>query len=295
MGNSTAYAAAEAALADIFTGILTAGGAAFASFERGALAEGHAIMARAMGRALERRDAALCADLPSRLRVHDVRERSLATTLGDVSFRWRRLRGRDGETVIPLADELDLPWGARVSPAAEGFLVEAGAEAVEVCGAGGTWVSPQGAAPGEPSKVEIKAMAAYSGKAGRGRKVAREHCVRHGCAAAPATSGPRPWPSSTAGSTSRRSSACAWARAGRAGASGAAPTSRCAWRSRGASTRSTSTGRCSPASTTRPWGLAARGGRQRRREGGGRRAAGGGRRRGPGLQVRAAHGAPAQP
>ena len=101
-----------------FTGILMAGGATFASFERGALAEGHAIMARAMGRALERRDAALCADLPSRLRVHDVRERSLATTLGDVPFRWRRLRGRDGETVIPLADELDLPWGARVSPAA---------------------------------------------------------------------------------------------------------------------------------------------------------------------------------
>ena len=75
---------------------------------------------------MERRHAALCASLPSRLRVHDVRERSLATTLGDVPFRWRRLRGRDGETVIPLVDELDLPWGARVSPAAEKFLVEAG-------------------------------------------------------------------------------------------------------------------------------------------------------------------------
>lgn len=124
MGNSTAAAAAEAALADIFTDILMAGGATFASFEGAVLAEGHRLMARAMGRALERMDAALCASL----RVHDVRERSLATTVGDVSFRWRRLRGPDGAGVVPLADELDLPWGARASPAAESFLVEAGAE-----------------------------------------------------------------------------------------------------------------------------------------------------------------------
>ena len=222
MGNSTASAAAEAALADVFTGILMAGGTDFAAFERDALAEGHAIMARSLGRALERRDAALCADLPSCLRVHDVRSRTLATTLGDVAFRWHRLRGADGATVIPLADDLDLPWGSRVSPAAEEFLVEAGAEvsyaaaarllaraggsrvsaktvmlavrgagercaredasaardlfdlgikpdgrtrAAEVCvEADGTWVALQGTAPGEPSKVEIKAMAAYSGK-----------------------------------------------------------------------------------------------------------------------------------
>lgn len=243
MGNSTASAAAEAALADIFTGILMAGGTDFASFERDALAEGHAVMARALGRALERRDAALCAEPPSHLRVHDVRRRTLATAMGDVSFRWHRLRGRDGTTVIPLADELDLPWGARVSPAAEEFLVEAGAEvsyaaaarllarsggsrvsaktvmlavrgagrrcaeedaraardlfdlgvkpgggteAAEVCvEADGTWVALQGIAPGEPSKAEIKAMVAYSGKSEKGRKVAREHCVRHGCGAAP--------------------------------------------------------------------------------------------------------------
>ena len=243
MGNSTASAAAEAAMADIFAGMLMAGGLTFASFERGALAEGHAIMARAMGRALERLDAALCAELPPDLRVHDVRERSLATVVGDVSFRWRRLRARDGGACVPLADELDLPWGARVSPAAEEFLVEAGAEvsyaaaarllaraggsrvsaktvmaavhaagercaeedaraardlfdlgikpggrtaAEQVCvEADGTWVALQGTAPGEPSKVEIKAVAAYSGKVERGRKVAREHCVRHGCACAP--------------------------------------------------------------------------------------------------------------
>ncbi len=58
--------------------------------------------------------------------------------------------------------------------------------AAQVCvEADGTWVALQGTAPGEPSKVEIKAMAAYSGKAARGRRVAREHCVRHGCSCAP--------------------------------------------------------------------------------------------------------------
>ena len=64
MGNSTASAAAEAAMADIFTGMLMSGGLTFASFERSALTEGHAIMARAMGRALERPGAALCAEPP---------------------------------------------------------------------------------------------------------------------------------------------------------------------------------------------------------------------------------------
>ena len=58
--------------------------------------------------------------------------------------------------------------------------------AAQVCvEADGTWVALQGTAPGEPSKVEIKAMAAYSGKVVRGRKAARERCVRHGCACAP--------------------------------------------------------------------------------------------------------------
>ncbi len=69
MGNSTASAAAEAAMADIFTDMLMDGGLTLAAFERGALAEGHAIMARAMGRALERRDRALCSELPDRKSV----------------------------------------------------------------------------------------------------------------------------------------------------------------------------------------------------------------------------------
>lgn len=209
MDNSAASAAAEAAMADAFADMLMAGGLTFASLERGALAESHAIMARAMGRALERLDAALRAELPSGLRVRDVRERSPATVVGDVSFRRRRLRAKgEGGACVPLAGELDLPWGARVSPAAEEFLVEAAAEvpcaaaARPLARAGGsrvsakkvmaavhaadsTWVALRGTAPGEPSKVEVKAMAAYSGKAERGRKTARERCVRHGCACAP--------------------------------------------------------------------------------------------------------------
>lgn len=127
MDNSTATTA-EAALTDLFTGILFEGTAAdFLSLEGEVLGAGHALMARALGSALERLDAALCAEIPSGWHVHDVCERTLATTFGDVAFKWHRLRGADG-ALVPLAEELDLPWGARVSPAAEAFLVEAGAE-----------------------------------------------------------------------------------------------------------------------------------------------------------------------
>lgn len=243
MGNPTARAAAAAALADVFTDILLEAPGSFEAFERAAIEAGHSAMAAAMGRALERYDAALCLDPPPGCRAHDVRARCLATEVGDVRFGWRRLRDASGATVVPLADALDLPWGCRVSPGAEAFLVEAGAEvsyaaaarllarkggsrvsattvmrAMRRAGArcaeddaraardlfdlgvmsggevdaptvrmeaDGTWVRLQGAAGGEPQRAEVKAMVAYSGKAGRGRKVAREHAVRHGCVAPP--------------------------------------------------------------------------------------------------------------
>ena len=38
------------------------------------------------------------------------------------------MRDANGHSVIPYADALDLPWGARVTPGAKSFLVEAGAE-----------------------------------------------------------------------------------------------------------------------------------------------------------------------
>lgn len=243
MDNPTACAAASAALADIFTDILLEGGCSFEAFEERAVARGHEAMARAMGLALERYDEALCSELPARRRPHDARTRTLATEVGDVTFSWHRLRDASGATVVPLADALDLPWGCRVSPGAEAFLVEAGAEvsyaaaarllarkggsrvsaatvmramrrAGERCAADderaardlfdlgvkpggetvagtvcleadGTWVRLQGTGDGGPRRAEVKAMVAYSGKAARGRKVVREHAVRHGCVAAP--------------------------------------------------------------------------------------------------------------
>lgn len=110
MDNSTATTA-EAALTDLYTGILFEGTAAdFLSLEGEVLGAGHALMARALGSALERLDAALCSEIPSGWHVHDVRERTLATTFGDVAFKWHRLRGADG-ALVPLAEELDLALG----------------------------------------------------------------------------------------------------------------------------------------------------------------------------------------
>ena len=48
--------------------------------------------------------------------------------IGDLAFSYRRARDRCGNTVVPLADFLDLPWCARVTPGARSFLVEAGAD-----------------------------------------------------------------------------------------------------------------------------------------------------------------------
>ncbi len=98
----------------------------FAGFEDGAIAEGHSMMAEAMGRALEARDAELAAGRPAGLRMRDLRGRTLATEVGDVSFARRRYADGAGSSAYLLDDALDLPWGARVSPGAAAFLVAAG-------------------------------------------------------------------------------------------------------------------------------------------------------------------------
>lgn len=128
--NDTAKRRSEAArlLASVFLDILCTEGADFEPFERGAVSVGHAVITEAMAAAIERLDAELCADLPEGCRVHDRRRKTLATEVGDLGFSYRRARDRFGNTVIPLADALDLPWSARVSPAARSLLVEAGAE-----------------------------------------------------------------------------------------------------------------------------------------------------------------------
>lgn len=60
--------------------------------------------------------------------MHDRRSKTLASEIGDLAFSCRRARDRYGNTVVPLADFLDLPWCARVTPGARSFLVEAGAD-----------------------------------------------------------------------------------------------------------------------------------------------------------------------
>ena len=122
--DSSLREAAVASMAEIF--LAGARGAAdFAAFEDAAIAAGHSMMAEAMGRALEARDAELAAGRPAGLRMRDRRERTLATEVGDVSFSRCRYAGEEGAVYL-LDDALDLPWGARVSPGAAAFLVTAG-------------------------------------------------------------------------------------------------------------------------------------------------------------------------
>lgn len=127
--NDTPTSASQVAslLAPLFLNILREDDVSFEAFEAEAIRIGHAVTAEAMSMALERLDAVLCANLPEGCRVHDRRLKTLATEVGDLSFVYRRVRDRFGNTVIPCADALDLPWNARVSPAARAFLIEAGA------------------------------------------------------------------------------------------------------------------------------------------------------------------------
>lgn len=117
---------AQQALSELFFDLL--GGQTMESFEDAALDLGHSLMAKAIASALERFDTLLCASLPVGWRIHDKRQRTLATKVGDVGFFWTRVRDRHGFTEVVLADALDLPYNCRVSPAAASFLVGAGAE-----------------------------------------------------------------------------------------------------------------------------------------------------------------------
>ena len=115
---------ASESLAEAYSELLASGGLDLAGFEDRALAIAHEAAARAYGISLERRDSELRASLPEGVRPHDRRRRSLATRLGDVSFAVTRCTDRLGLGSCPLLDELDLPYGARVSPGAASLLVE---------------------------------------------------------------------------------------------------------------------------------------------------------------------------
>ena len=123
----SAVSKAASALSDAFLELMSdRSHEGFASIERAAWTLGNQAMALGLARALEALDRRLCESLPSGTRVHDVRSRTLLTEAGDVKVRLTRARDAYGNTVVPVAEALDLPWGCRISPGAEEFLVEAG-------------------------------------------------------------------------------------------------------------------------------------------------------------------------
>lgn len=119
-----AVAALEAAL----TELVESSPAGFAALEGAAKRMALASGAEALSRALEARDRELVASRPAGSRVHSRRPRTLATTMGDVAFRRTLLLDEAGSTLCPLDEELGLPLGDRVSPAAREFLVTCGAD-----------------------------------------------------------------------------------------------------------------------------------------------------------------------
>lgn len=201
--NTTASAASDRAraelfLASAFTEIMASQGGDLEQIEDTCVSAGHELMAAAFGLALERLDGALRSRFPHGVRPHDRRSRTIATKMDDVSFSYRRFRDACGNTVVPLADALDFPWYARISPAArslvdDGVVPDAECEASEICvESDGTYFKLQGPDGGS---VEVKALVAYAGKLAEGGKVLRARAVRHGCA----TRAPREfWEESTA-------------------------------------------------------------------------------------------------
>ena len=119
-----AAAALEAALSEL----MASSPAGFAQLEEAAKRMALASCAEALSRALEARDRELVASRPAGSRVHSRRPRTLATTMGDVTFRRTLLLDAAGSTLCPLDEELGLPLGDRVSPSARGFLVTCGAD-----------------------------------------------------------------------------------------------------------------------------------------------------------------------
>lgn len=117
-------ARAIAALAEMFFESAHLSGD-LAHLESNAIKCGHDCMAEALGLALEALDAKLLRDKPASLKAHDIRSRTLATEIGDVTFSIRRYRDQVGCDVYLLADALDIPYGCRISPGARQFLVEA--------------------------------------------------------------------------------------------------------------------------------------------------------------------------
>ena len=119
---------AVAALESAFSELLRESPRGFEAFESSAKRIADACCAEAMGRALGARDRELAASRPEGSRIHSRRPRALATLSGDVRFERTLLLDAAGSTSCPLDEELGLPLGDRVSPAARTFLVTCGAD-----------------------------------------------------------------------------------------------------------------------------------------------------------------------
>ncbi len=135
-------------LSEIFFELVSVHGRSMSASEDLCIQAGHLLMSEAYAQALEQYDTKLCSNLPVGVYIHDIRKRTLATKMGDVTFRLHRCRDKAKNSIFPLADALDIPWNARVSPGARAFLVCAGADVSFVrsanllSSAGGSYVSP---------------------------------------------------------------------------------------------------------------------------------------------------------
>ena len=119
---------AIACLTSVFLNLLNTEFPALMQFEDEAIRIGHDAIACAMGHALDLFDRELCSNLPKETHVHEIRKRTLATEVGDVSFSRHVCHDEYGCTYVPLDEAIDLPRGMRISPGAFAFLVDAGAE-----------------------------------------------------------------------------------------------------------------------------------------------------------------------
>jgi hypothetical protein len=127
MNNSKLMSKVSAQLAQIFINYLPEI-TNFRDFEDKVIEVGHSCIQIAFGLALETLDFQLMCDRDPKdnLRVHDKRQRVLATEIGDICFMQRRYRDVYGCDRYLLSEKLDLAYGARLSPGATDMLVSTG-------------------------------------------------------------------------------------------------------------------------------------------------------------------------
>ena len=136
--------------------------------------------------------------LPVGCRVSPAASEFLVEAACDVSYaRAARLLAKAGGSSVSAmsvknsllrAGALAAEEDARAAESLYGDGVLPGGEGVaeELClEADGTWFSVQRPGPGEPRRLEVKAVCAYAGKEERGGKVRRTGVARHACVAAP--------------------------------------------------------------------------------------------------------------